>query len=137
MAYTLDKKFSTGVAWQDRQHSTVMENMAELFDAIERGGGASEIHNLLSFLDDYVVVHFHDEEKAMSDCQYPGDLARDHMHDHTAFIVVLSRYKAELALDDSHEHIKVIGSSLKSWLEEHIHVMDKKLGVYLTETATD
>jgi hemerythrin len=131
----LDIKFLTGVAWQDKQHSDVLENINNLLDAIDNGDGATEIKKFLVFLDNYVVVHFHEEEKAMSECHYPSDLARDHIHDHTAFIIVLSQYRIELELDDSPEHVKVVGYSLNSWLEEHMLGMDKKLGVYLTEMA--
>lgn len=131
----LDRKFLTGVGWQDKQHRDVLENASDLLAAIENGNGASEIKKFLAFLDEYVVVHFHEEEKVMSECHYPGKLARDHIHDHTAFIIVLSQYRVELELDDSIEHVKVIGLSLSSWLEEHMLGMDKKLGVYLTEMA--
>jgi len=57
------------------------------------------------------------------------------MHDHTAFIIVLSQYRVELELDNSIEQIKIIGLSLRDWLEEHMMRMDKKLGVFLTEMA--
>ncbi|VAV83562.1 hypothetical protein MNBD_DELTA01-2085 [hydrothermal vent metagenome] len=135
MDFRLDSKFLTGVSWQDRQHRDVMRNIADLLEAIESGDGSGEMLKFLAFLDEYVVVHFHEEEKVMSNCHYPSDLAHDHMHDHTAFIIVLSQYRVELELDNSTEQIKVIGLSLRAWLEEHMLRMDKKLGAFLTEMA--
>ncbi|VAW34771.1 hypothetical protein MNBD_DELTA02-640 [hydrothermal vent metagenome] len=135
MGFRLDSKFLTGVSWQDRQHRDVMRNITDLFVAIENGDGSEEMLKLLAFLDEYVVVHFHEEEKVMNICHYPPELAHDHMHDHTAFIIVLSQYRVELELDNSIEQIKIIGLSLRDWLEEHMMRMDKKLGVFLTEMA--
>ncbi len=135
MVFKLDSKFLTGVFWQDKQHRDVMSNITELLAAIESGDGSGEIVKFLAFLDEYVVVHFHEEEKIMSNCHYPADLAHDHIHDHTAFIIVLSQYRRELELDSSIAQIKIIGLSLHSWLEEHMLGMDKKLGVFLTQMA--
>jgi len=63
MGFRLDSKFLTGVSWQDRQHRDVMRNITDLFVAIENGDGSEEMLKLLAFLDEYVVVHFHEEEK--------------------------------------------------------------------------
>ncbi len=135
MDFRLDSKFLTGVSWQDRQHRDVMKNITGLLKTIESGDGRGEMLQLLAFLDEYVVVHFHEEEKVMNICHYPPDLAHDHMHDHTAFIIVLSQYRVELELDNSLEQIKIICLSLRDWLEEHMLRMDKKLGAFLTEMA--
>jgi len=134
MRVTLDKRFKTGILWLDAQHRSLFEKMSGLVGAIEMGGGKEEVTRLIDFLDEYVVVHFHDEEKAMGSSQYPGTLS--HMKEHTYFIEDLSRLKAELKKGVSAPLVLKVRKRIVLWLKDHIGGADKELGAFLLkETA--
>ncbi|MBI5599667.1 MAG: hemerythrin family protein [Deltaproteobacteria bacterium] len=133
MSISLDRIFETGVSWQDRQHRELFEKVVLLVLAVERGGGKEEVLELVSFLDEYVVVHFHDEEQAMHSCRYPDALA--HMREHTGFIEDLSRLKEELKGGITTHLVGEVRERIESWLINHTGVSDRKLGAFLLKKA--
>lgn len=129
MAVILDRGFKTGVPWQDKQHRELFEKVRELILAAEKGEGEKEVLRLLDFLDEYVVVHFHDEEKAMNDHRFPDALS--HMKEHTGFIEDLSRLKSEVAKGVTPRFVDEVKDRVLLWLETHMSGSDKKLGSFL------
>ena len=130
----MDKKIiysfpSTGVIWQDRQHRELFKRVGLFVDAIDEGRGREEVLRLLEFLDEYVVFHFHDEEKAMERAGYPESLA--HMREHTEFIEELSGLKEELEHGYSPQRLERVRESMVRWLREHIGRADRELGAFL------
>ncbi len=121
---------STGVAWQDREHKELLRRFNELVTAIDEGRGPEEVKRLFTFLDDYVVAHFHHEEQAMSRFSYPDMLV--HLEEHTHFIDDLFRVKAgsQGSADDLAELIR---KRLVSWILNHLGSTDKFLGAFLRE----
>ncbi len=133
MSVMLDKSLETGLAWQDRQHKELFEKLSALLDGLQRGVGVEEAVKLLEFLDEYVVVHFHDEEQAMSRYGYPDMVT--HLEQHTDFIDNLSRLKERLKTERSDEAIDDVKTSVLNWLNEHIRGIDRELGRFLLENA--
>ncbi|MEE9615005.1 MAG: bacteriohemerythrin [Thermodesulfobacteriota bacterium] len=121
------KDLATGIGWQDRQHKELFKRARSLFDALVRGEGTEEVGKLLDFLDEYVVVHFHDEEQAMSKRNYPDTLS--HIEEHTEFIEHLSDLKSGLPGGDN--FAEEVQTRVVYWLMNHIAVTDKDLGEFL------
>jgi hemerythrin len=121
---------STGVAWQDREHKELLKRFNELVTAIDEGRGQEEVTRLFTFLDDYVVAHFHHEEQAMSRFSYPDMLV--HLEEHTHFIDDLSRVKAG-SRGSADDLAELIRKRLVSWILNHLGSTDKSLGAFLRE----
>ncbi len=133
---TVDKKViysfpSTGVIWQDRQHRELFKRVELFVDAVEKDRGKEELLRLLEFLDEYVVFHFHDEEKAMEKAGFPDSLS--HMQEHTGFIDELSELRMELSKGYSQEIVDRIKTRIIRWLKEHIGRADRELGSFLLQ----
>ncbi len=122
---------STGLIWQDRQHRELFKRVELFVDAMEEGMGKEEVLRLLEFLDEYVVFHFHDEEKAMEKAGFPDSLA--HMKEHTGFIDELSELRVELSNRYSPEIVDRIRTRIIRWLKDHIGRADKELGSFLLD----
>jgi len=126
--------FSTGVEWQDRHHKELFKRINALLDAMNVGMGKEEVLRLFKFLDEYFVVHFDAEEKAMHKTDYPAALA--HISEHTGFIEEVAK------LEDECRH-KGVSTALViktqdkvvDWLLNHIGKSDKALGAHIQKKA--
>ncbi|MBI5561154.1 MAG: hemerythrin family protein [Deltaproteobacteria bacterium] len=128
-----DKKYITGVPWQDKQHGELFERIKELISAMERGEGEKEVLKFMDFFDEYIVVHFHDEEKAMNACQFPDALS--HIKEHTNFIDDFSSLKSELNKGVTPLLVEEVKKRVLLWLKTHTCGSDKKLGAFLVRKA--
>ena len=122
--------FSTGVEWQDRHHKELFKRINALLDAMNVGMGKDEVLRLFKFLDEYFVVHFDAEEKAMHKFDYPDALA--HIAEHTWFIEEISKLEDECRRKgvSTATVIKTQGKVV-DWLIRHIGKSDKALGAYI------
>lgn len=133
MAIEWSESLSTGVDWQDTQHKELFRRINALLDAMNVGLGKEEISKLFDFLDEYFVVHFDAEEKAMHQCGYANTLA--HLAEHTRFIEDVSSLAQE-----AHEGITTsllikVQRRVVDWLINHIGGIDKGLGAAILKAA--
>ena len=134
MKLPLAKDIETGVGWQDKQHRELLDKIDSLIVATEDGRGAKELLRTIDFLDEYVVVHFHDEERAMAVSGYP-DMAA-HMERHHLFIEEISRLRelVEAPGAATTELAESIRLRVFEWLVDHICDMDKELASHIIRT---
>jgi hemerythrin len=133
MKWTED--LSTGVKIIDNQHKELFVRINDLVDAIKQHTCKYKISDVVRFLDDYIVLHFSEEEIMMQQCAYPDYPA--HKAQHTKFIANFEELKIELlkleggkkpgSYDLSVETNQVV----VDWILEHIARVDKKLGLFL------
>ena len=130
--WTID--LATGSEEIDNQHKELFLRMNRFLEACRDERGIAEAGNMLKFLDDYVVFHFSEEERAMTVQNYPDlDL---HRSEHVQF----ARHLVELKEDLSRQK-HGIGLILKvnrlvfDWMTNHIRVSDKALGSFLKSKA--
>lgn len=133
MKVIFDKTLETGVSWQDKQHKELLDRMSALSEATDGQLEKEEVARLLNFLDEYVVVHFHDEERAMHESGFPKTLS--HLEKHMIFIEELARVEAELGKGVSAELAEKVRVKLLEWFKDHICVMDKELGSFLIKKS--
>ncbi len=124
--------WSTGVSWQDDQHKELVKGINNLFSAMSQGKGEDQVNSVLDFLGDYVVTHFGNEEKLMSELNYTDyDI---HKKRHTDFINTFKEYRKKIKTQGISVELAVeIQKTLCDWLIAHICKIDKKLGTFLQQ----
>lgn len=125
---------TTGIDWQDRQHKELFARINSLNDAMKAGKGRDEVGKVIKFLEDYVIIHFGEEEKYMNMLNYPENTL--HKMEHTKFKNTFSDFKKQL--ESSAESIVslsiltiMVNQALVEWLKNHIGKADKVLGMFL------
>jgi hemerythrin len=120
---------SVGVAKLDAQHQELFRRIDGLLDAMLRQD-RSEVGQLLDFLLDYTVDHFADEERLMTELDYPE--AEPHAQEHRHFAATLR------ALDqDFQAHgataalVLTLEQQAVAWLRDHVYTADAALGRFV------
>jgi len=111
------------------EHLHLLALINGLHEAVIAGNGAEVLGTTLAGLVTYTQTHFADEEQLMATHDYPDAAAHKAQH--------FSLIRQVLGLQqkyDSGAPIMMINvlMFLRDWLMEHIHVTDKKLGVFLS-----
>lgn len=128
------ESLSIGVADIDRQHRELLLHFDKLLNACQEGRGVSELTRLQTFLEEYVHIHFNDEEALQRLHHYPGYEA--HRAEHIHFIEQIAKLKSDT---DSHgvstHHVVETNNLLLKWLLNHIAKSDMKLGAFLNSST--
>ncbi|NLM36780.1 MAG: hemerythrin family protein [Firmicutes bacterium] len=123
-------QYAVGVPEIDRQHQELFSKVNDLLVACRQGEGKQKIGSLLSFLGDYVKIHFGTEEKFMRDQAYPE--YEKHRAEHEKFVGNFLELKAKFEAEGAglwllaHTNRVVV-----DWLINHIMMTDTKLGSFL------
>jgi len=127
---SLDKKYFTGVVWQDFQHKELMDHFIKLKKAKDDKQDKDAFRFSIAFLAMYVNHHFKLEEEYMEIYYYPEK--ESHKKEHREFIKTLKKFRlkhrecSEKATDELLEEIY-------QWILNHIFGDDKKLGTHILE----
>ncbi len=128
VAWTSD--LATGVEEIDDQHRELFRRINSLLEACNQGQGKNEVVKVIAFLEDYVIEHFSEEERHMSDRDYP-DFGK-HRVQHREFMENLSTLKQQLEADGPGLGVVLSTNRLViDWLTNHIRKEDKALGSFL------
>jgi|WetSurMetagenome_2_1015567.scaffolds.fasta_scaffold961377_1 hemerythrin len=120
---------SVGIEQIDLQHQEIFLRINRLLESSE-AGRASETEQMLGFLQDYIIYHFGDEERAMTGSGYPNE--RTHISQHKAFSEQLIERKAELIRGDRTISVAAHTKAwLVDWWYEHIGQQDCEMAKYL------
>ncbi len=130
LAIQWNSSLTTGVAEIDNQHQGLIKGINNLLDAMREGNGKETIEKVISFLDEYVVIHFGTEEKYMAQYNYPE--FSSHKEQHQSFIICFNNLKKELeSVGPTSALVIQTQRKLSEWWENHILLIDKELGGYL------
>ena len=135
MQWTED--ISVGVPMIDNRHKELVNRLTGLRDAIKKQVCKYTIDDVLAFLEEYVKVHFCEEEQFMKYYGYPDYATHKEKHEN----LVMEQYflKEELlniralGLKGSYELSVETVQVLADWLRDHIMTYDRKLGDYLMQ----
>jgi hemerythrin len=121
---------SVGVEEIDNQHKELIDRVNKFYAAMKTIEKKDEILKIIQFLEDYVIIHFRDEEALQVKYNFPSYI--EHRKIHNAFIADIKRIKKDIEDNGITAATGlVIGSTLSNWLINHISKMDKALGEYI------
>lgn len=125
-----DEKFELGNELIDHQHKTLFELVNNLSSACEDGSDVEKLDETLSFLVNYTVKHFSDEEELQVKYKYPGYEAHKKIHDD--FKMTVSSLVSDFHKSGSSTELsKNVNTIVIQWLVKHILGEDRKIGYYL------
>ncbi|MDO9527881.1 MAG: hemerythrin family protein [Syntrophales bacterium] len=127
-----DEDFKFGVPEIDDQHHALFSQCNKLLDALRTNREIEEVNEAITFLDTYVISHFHDEENLMEEYKY-------HFTDfqkwqHAKFSEYFNSLKQEIReLDDSNRYFILLRVQLLvvDWLVNHTLKLDTHLGRFI------
>ena len=124
----LDKKYETGVLWQDTQHQQLIELLEKLADSNAKEADPKMFTYATAFLAMYVNHHFSLEEKYMKVYGYPDQ--EFHLKEHQKLIGMIKQFRKEYP-QFSQDGVKFLQETIAAWVQEHILDNDQKLGKFV------
>lgn len=117
------EKYSVGIEKFDNQHKKLFQLLDLIFEAMKEGKGKSILAPVLAELQNYIVIHFADEEVLMNKYNYP-DMA-SHIKEHKVFIDKVQKTNEKYQAGNMVLTLE-ISSFLRDWLVNHIQGIDQK-----------
>ncbi|ACD95690.1 bacteriohemerythrin [Trichlorobacter lovleyi] len=129
------KELEIGVIEIDKQHQSLVESFNAFLLACRNGKGSSELLELLKFLDEYALHHFHTEEAIQKAAAYPE--YESHRLQHLGFTKKIKDLKEQLTLNEPPQinHLIATNTVLLDWFIKHISGSDSHFGRHLVETC--
>jgi methyl-accepting chemotaxis protein len=132
--YKWDDSFVTGVKLIDARHMRLFEMVNRLLDACDQGRGQDELAKSLSFLINYTVKHFSEEEALQQQYAYPG--FQEHRRIHENFKKTVGKFAQELnSQGPSQAMLEQIKTQVGGWLVTHVKSEDIKMAAFLTSAG--
>jgi len=126
---------SVGIDVIDEQHKELISRINDLVDSVRQHSCKYKIGDVIKFLEDYIVIHFGEEEELMQKYGYPEYKA--HKAQHEYFMREFAELRKELekleggkkrgSYDLSVETNRIV----VDWILDHIAKVDKRLGAHL------
>jgi hemerythrin-like metal-binding protein len=133
MEWTED--LSVGIEEIDEQHKELIIRINDLVDSVRQHSCKYKIGDVIKFLEDYIIVHFGEEEGLMQKYGYPQYKA--HKAQHEYFMGEFAELRKDLekleggrkrgSYDLSVETNRIV----VDWILDHIAKVDKILGAHL------
>lgn len=129
------REFEIGVTNIDEQHKELVSSFNCFIKACRDGEENSGLEKMFTFIDDFVVNHFRDEEMIQEKSSYP--YFENHKLEHLAFIEKINQIKACFNREEKSELIQIItmNTVLLDWLVKHISGSDRKFGQHLVASG--
>lgn len=128
------KDMETGIPKIDEQHRELYERINAVLQAGVSAVTKAETERTLSFLNDYVIRHFNDEENLQRESGYPD--AEPHKALHKSFVATIDRLRQDFALNGpSAKFTLAVNQSVIDWLVKHIQNVDMAFARYYKKTA--
>ncbi|AOY76589.1 bacteriohemerythrin [Clostridium formicaceticum] len=128
------EKYKIGVPLVDQQHEELFKRVSEFIQTVQKKGIWTEkldkVKETMAFMQEYVVVHFHDEEVYQEEVEYPE--RESHKQDHTQFKEAVGNYVNRFKEEGySEELVQEFSGKLVAWLIMHVAAKDQKIGEYV------
>jgi len=126
-----DENMKVGVKEIDDQHKELFEYTNALMNAIRERKDQNEVEKVISFLNDYVINHFREEEEIMRKYNYP--FLSFQKEQHKKFIKYFKEVKDELKeIRKSRTYLRFrIQLLVVDWLVNHTYKEDRHFGRFL------
>lgn len=128
------EKYKIGVPLIDQQHEELFRRVSDFIQTIRQEGvwesKLEKVKETMAFMQEYVVVHFADEEAYQAQINYP-DL-ENHKIIHAKFKEAVNGYVKRLEEEGfTEELMNEFGGKLMAWLIMHVAATDQKIGEYV------
>ena len=129
MKYEFTQDLLTGNSLVDSEHRHLFDAVNQLMDACSVGKGRDQIQSTVTFLNDYVIRHFQDEERLQTQAHYPNYDA--HKKFHTGYSAQLAATAQTLIQEGP--TVKALGDLNRAvaTLITHIRTEDKRMAAYV------
>lgn len=130
MAYTWTDELITGDEKIDSQHKKLFECVNDFLEACSQGKGKEEVENTATFLYDYTVSHFKDEEDIQLKYDYPE--YRNHKELHDAFKIQAIKLVNDILVNGTTSlMLSKVNVLIGGWIVKHIKNEDIKMVIYI------
>lgn len=121
---------SVGVDLIDTEHQELIRKLNDFMEACTKQSGKDKILETLSFLKNYTVEHFSDEERLMQEVEYPDYPVHKQIHD--GFVNKVEELEHSV-LEKGPSVLSTIKLNrlLVDWLINHITKTDVHIGEYI------
>lgn len=129
------EKYRIGVDPIDEQHKELFGRIADYVKVVQDkttswDDKVNKVKETMYFMQDYVVVHFKDEEDYQEQINYPDIEAHKLMHEN--FKAGVFGYVERLETEGySEELAQEFGAKIMAWLIMHVAAADQKIGEYV------
>ncbi len=121
-----DEDLNTGYRKIDVQHQEIFKQFDIVMNSLKNGKGKEVIEKTLNFMENYIVEHFHEEEKLQLASGYPMYSRHKSFHDN--FIKELQSLRKKYKEDGASSPVAIkLNSMLMGWFRNHINKMDKEV----------
>jgi len=125
-----NESLSVGVESIDNEHKRLIKIANAIIKISNDSGSKTQLTRALSYLREYTVIHFQNEEHYMQSIHFPG--LGEHRQEHARLKNVVKDYQATLYHSESLEGIDVLGF-IRSWLLDHVLKTDMKIKSFTLE----
>ena len=127
-----DRNLETEVAWIDKQHKQLLNNLANMASYIAQNKSEENVRELVTFLNDYIRLHFNAEQSYMQRFNYPQ--IDDHLGQHQWFVKQFKDKEKKYILNGPSRQLAAeITRDLWGWFKDHICEYDKEFAVFYKE----
>lgn len=129
--------YRVGIDSIDQQHIELFRQAEQLMGAINSHTDKEKFKEIIAFLKEYVVKHFHDEEEYQASIHYPD--IESHKAAHRDFTNMVLEYEKKLTISGySLSVVKELAGILTAWLIYHVADADQKIaGKAITSVSND
>lgn len=124
----------------DQQHQQLFERVGSFIQAlrapVDWTDKLPEIKLTLSFMQEYVITHFKDEEEYQLEIGYPE--YQQHRTIHAQFTREVTEFSQQLSLDENNEQlVQKFAGKLLAWLINHVASCDRKIAQFVQSQGGD
>ncbi|MGI6037433.1 MAG: bacteriohemerythrin [Limnochordia bacterium] len=126
-------KYRIGVPLIDEQHKELFQRVSNFIVSVQREGDwdtkLDEVKKTLTFMQNYVVTHFEDEEEYQRSIGFPG--YEKHKEIHSRFRAGVEDYARKMqTIGYTQELVQEFAGKLMAWLINHVGRMDQEIGAF-------
>lgn len=128
------EKYRVGVDLIDDQHIELFSRLSKFIQVVQNelnwDEKIEEVKETMVFMQEYVVIHFNDEEEYMEKIEYPK--LKQHKQIHKDFKDSINDYVVIFQEEGyTEEKIQELCAKLMTWLIMHVGKMDQQIGEYV------
>lgn len=123
-------RYNLGVELIDEQHRELFNRVHEFLQILRSPVAWEErvekVNETLTFMKDYVVTHFHDEEELQKEINYPEFDSHKKLHiDMVSYVATVAEQYEREGYDEN--LMQQFAGKLLTWLIHHVAAEDQKI----------